>query len=243
MRVPRIYLPVPLWVGASVPLTTTACNHVVRVLHLKTGAALILFNGSGGEFQAVLETVTQYTATAHLHTFVARELESCLPVLLVQGISRGERMDYTLQKAVELGVTAVQPVLTAHSVAKRGEAWLYHRLHHWHGIVAGACEQCGRNRLPALLEPVSLSDWLAAGPRQGLGLVLEPLARQGLSPIARPTAVTLLIGPEGGLSREEVALAEAAGFTAVRLGSRVMRTETAGLAVLAAVQVLWGDLG
>lgn len=244
MRVPRIYLPVPLSAGASIPLPSAAFKHVVRVLRLKSGAALTLFNGTGGEFQAVLDTVTRHAATVRIDTFIAREVESSLPVLLVQGVSRGERMDYTLQKAVELGVTAILPVLTAHSVVNLEAERLCNRLYHWRSVVVNACEQCGRNRLPALLEPLSLTDWLQAGHRQNPGLVLDPLARQALRDITRPAgSVSLLIGPEGGLSRAEIALAEATGFTAVRLGPRIMRTETVGLAALTAVQVLWGDLG
>jgi 16S rRNA (uracil1498-N3)-methyltransferase len=244
MRIPHIYLPVPLSVGARIPLTPAAFNHVVRVLHLESGAALTLFNGTGGEFQAVLDSVTRRAATARIDTFIPRELESSLPVLLVQGVSRSEPMHYTLQKAVELGVTAIAPVMTARSVVNLETERLRNRLQHWRSVVVSACEQCGRNRLPVLLEPMSLTDWLQAGHRQGSGLVLDPLAKQGLRDISRPAgSVSLLIGPEGGLSRAEIALAEAAGFIAVRLGSRIMRTETAGLAALTAVQVLWGDLG
>ena len=244
MRVPRIYCPVPLSIGSQVDLPPPALNHVVKVLRLKPGAALTLFNGAAGEFQGVLTAVTRSTATVSLHAYTPRETESPLPVLLVQGISRGERMDYTLQKAVELGVSTLLPVLTERSVVKLEQERRRHRIQHWQGVIASACEQCGRNRLPLLLEPVSLAEGLRSTALQGLKLVLDPLAKPTLSTInPPPAAVSLLVGPEGGLSPAEIVMAEAAGFTAVRLGPRVLRTETAGLAALTAVQLLWGDLG
>lgn len=230
-------------IGSHIDLPPTVFNHVTRVLRLKTGAALILFNGTEGEFHGVLATVTRSAATVRIQSYSPREAESPLPVLLAQGISRGERMDYTLQKAVELGVTVILPVLTERSVVKLEPERRRHRIQHWQGIIAGACEQCCRNRLPLLLEPVSLVRCLQSSALQGLKLVLDPLAPSTLSALAPPpAAVSLLIGPEGGLSPTEIALAEVAGFTAVRLGPRVLRTETAALVALAAVQLRWGDL-
>ena len=248
MRIPRIYCPVPLNIGSRIDLPPTALNRVVRVLRLKAGATLILFNGAAGEFHGVLATVTRSTATVNIQAYSPREAESPLPVLLAQGISRGERMDYTLQKAVELGVSVILPVLTERSVVKLEQERWRHRIQHWQGIIVGACEQCGRNRLPLLLEPVSLTKCLQSSALQGLKLVLDPLAPSTLSLLAPPPpppppAVSLLIGPEGGLSPAEIAMAAAAGFTAVRLGPRVLRTETAALVALTAVQLRWGDLG
>ncbi|HYQ92443.1 MAG TPA: 16S rRNA (uracil(1498)-N(3))-methyltransferase [Candidatus Competibacteraceae bacterium] len=244
MRIPRIYCPISLSIGSHIDLPPTASNHVVRVLRLKVGANLILFNGTEGEFHGVLATVTRSAATVRIHTYHPREAESPLPILLAQGISRGERMDYTLQKAVELGVSVIFPVLAERSVVKLEQERWRHRIQHWQGIIASACEQCGRNRLPLLLEPVGLAKCLQSPALQGLKLVLDPLAPTSLSALAlSPSAVSLLIGPEGGLSPTEVALAEVAGFTAVRLGPRVLRTETAALVALTAVQLRWGDLG
>jgi 16S rRNA (uracil1498-N3)-methyltransferase len=243
MRIPRIYLSVPLYTGTRVTLRETPFHHVVRVLRLKPGAALTLFNGQGGEFRAVLMSVEQRNATVNVEAFVDRETESPLEVLLAQGIAKGERMDYALQKAVELGVNHILPVFTERSVVNLKGERLMRRLHHWRGVVAGACEQSGRNRLPTVLKPMQLCPWLASCGRQGVRLVLDPAAEQGLGNLIRPVdAITLLIGPEGGLSPAEIATSAAAGFTSIRLGPRIMRTETAGIAALAALQVLWGDL-
>ncbi len=237
MRIPRIFLPVPLAPDTLVTLDRMAANHVTRVLRLKPGAELVLFNGEGGEYPAVLEAA----ATARLCAWRAVECESPLAITLVQGISRAERMDYTIQKAVELGVTRIVPVFAARSVVElRGER-LQRRMQHWQGVVIGACEQCGRNRVPALDVAVDLSDWLRAPEAQSLRLVLNHRATTTLSTLPRPAALTLLIGPEGGLDESELAQAERTGFIGMRLGPRVLRTETAAVTALAALQTLWGD--
>lgn len=244
MRVPRLHLPVSLTVGATISLNEAAFNHAVRVLRLKPGAPLVLFNGAGGEFHAVLEGAKRREATVRIKDFVPRESESPLEVMLVQGVSKGERMDYTLQKAVELGITAILPLLTARSVANLQGERLERRLQHWRGVLIGACEQSGRNRLPLLLRPVGLQSWLQEYHHQGLSLMLDPLAERGLASLAPSIGpITLLVGPEGGLTPKEIALAERARFTGIRLGPRIMRTETAAIVALAALQVLWGDLG
>lgn len=244
MRVPRIYLPTALTVGAPVPLNEAAFNHAIRVLRLKPGDPLIVFNGEGGEYRAILKNVTRREAAARVDEFVPREAESPMEITLAQGISKGERMDYTLQKAVELGVSVIMPLFTERSVVNLSRERLDKRLQHWRGVVIGACEQSGRNRLPSVLAPLELRTWLQGKLELGLRLVLDPMAEQGLTSLAPPgRTITLLIGPEGGLSPEEIALTEMTGFSRIRLGPRVMRTETAGIAALAAVQVLWGDLG
>ncbi|MFZ1643539.1 MAG: 16S rRNA (uracil(1498)-N(3))-methyltransferase [Candidatus Contendobacter sp.] len=242
MRIPRLYLPVPLTVGTTVALNDNAFNHAVRVLRLKPGAALILFDGAGGACAATLADVGKRDAWARVAEALPGEVESPLWVVLAQGVSRGEKMDYTLQKAVELGVAVIQPLFAERGgIGLTGER-LARKTQHWHGIVIGACEQCGRNRLPQLREPLPLAEWLRQSVEPGLRLLLDPLAEQGLRGLEPPTGVvTLLIGPEGGLSSAETAQARQAGFTGVRLGPRVLRTETAGVAALAAVQALWGD--
>jgi 16S rRNA (uracil1498-N3)-methyltransferase len=237
MRVPRIFVPIPLSTDALVTLDGTAANHVTRVLRLKPGAELVLFNGEGGEYPAVLEAA----ATARLGAWRATECESPLTITLVQGISRAERMDYTIQKAVELGVTRIVPVFAGRSVVElRGER-LQRRMQHWQGVIIGACEQCGRNRVPALDTAMDLSDWLRTPESSSMLLVLNHRATTAPNSLQRPTALTLLIGPEGGLDDSELAQAECAGFIGMRLGPRVLRTETAGVAALAALQTLWGD--
>lgn len=243
MRVPRLYLPTPVMVGTAVSLDGNAFNHAVRVLRLKPGAALILFDGEGRAFAATLAEIGKRDARAHVTEALPGDVESPLRVTLAQGISRGEKMDYTLQKVVELGVAAIQPLFAERGgVALAGER-LARKIQHWRGIIIGACEQCGRNRLPELREPVALADWLTGLRREsGLRLLLDPLAERGLRGLEPPLGkMTLLIGPEGGLSPAEIARALQVGFTGVRLGPRILRTETAGVAALAAAQALWGD--
>ena len=221
----------------------SACQHI-RVLRLKSGAPLILFNGESGEYLAVLETVERRQAWAQVQTFQPRELESPLKITLIQGISKGERMDYTLQKAVELGVHQVQPLLTARSVVSLNAERQHKRLQHWRGVVISACEQCRRNRLPSVLKPLTFTSWLTSYQDQATGLLLDPAATQGLQDLPAPgNTVNLLIGPEGGLTDAEIDQATTAGFVPIRLGPRILRTETAGVATIAALQALWGDLG
>lgn len=237
MRIPRIFLAVPLTSDALVTLDSAATKHVTRVLRLKPGAELVLFNGEGGEYPAVLEA----SATARLGAWRAVECESPLSITLVQGISRAERMDYTIQKAVELGVTRIVPVFAERSVVElRGER-LQRRVQHWQGVVVSACEQCGRNRVPTIDTAVELADWLRLPEPETLRLVLNHRATGSLGTLTRPTALMLLIGPEGGLEDAEITQAERAGFIGMRLGPRVLRTETAAITALAALQTLWGD--
>jgi 16S rRNA (uracil1498-N3)-methyltransferase len=242
MRVPRLYLPRRLTVGAAVPLDDSAFNHAVRVLRLKPGAEVILFDGEGGAFAATLADVGKREAWARVTEALPGDAESPLRIVLAQGIARGEKMDYTLQKAVELGVAAIQPLFAARGGVDLAGERLARKLQHWRGIVIGACEQCGRNRLPELREPLALADWLARPAEPGLRLSLDPSAERSLRGLESPKgAVTLLIGPEGGLNPVEIARARADGFIGVRLGPRILRTETAGVAALGAVQALWGD--
>jgi 16S rRNA (uracil1498-N3)-methyltransferase len=245
VRAPRLFHPGPLAEGAEVALDPVAAAHAVRVLRLAPGAPLVLFDGGGGEYQATLVAATRRGAAARIGAHRAREAESPLEVTLAQGLARGERMDLVIQKAVELGVTALVPVATARSVVKLDAERGGQRAAHWAGVVRAACEQCGRNRLPAVDPPCSLDALLARPPAAGeRRLVLDPEAPRRLRELPRPTGpVLLLVGPEGGLDGEEIGRAAAHGFERLSLGPRVLRTETAGLAALAALQALWGDLG
>lgn len=247
MRVPRIYLPVSLTSDAIVTLEDNAFSHVVRALRLKPGATLILFNGQGQAFSGVLTEIGKRQAWARIIASLTDEPEPLLRIVLAQGISRGEKMDFTLQKAVELGVGTIQPLFTEHGNVDLASERLTRRYQRWRSIIISACEQCGRNRLPELREPLVFLDWLTQARQEaalGLRLLLDPAAEQGLRDLRPPVgAVTLLTGPEGGLSPTEVQQAQAARFIGIRLGPRVLRTETAGIAALAAVQLLWGDWG
>lgn len=247
MRIPRIHLPRPLAPGARLALDETASGHVLRVLRLKPGAALIVFNGAGGEYEATLIAVEGRAAVVTLGRFANPVRESPLEIMLAQGISRGERMDYTLQKSVELGVSRIVPLETEFCQVRLVGERLERRHQHWSRVIASAGEQCGRTRLPELAHAMPFADWLADGAMTpaGLRLVLEPEGETALSQLPAPPerAVSLLIGPEGGLSATEIGKARRAGYRGLRLGPRILRTETAGAAALAALQTLWGDLG
>ncbi|KAB2314612.1 16S rRNA (uracil(1498)-N(3))-methyltransferase [Betaproteobacteria bacterium SCN2] len=238
---PRFFVDLPLSPGAKIELPPVPAHHAARVLRLVKGAEVVLFNGRGGEYPAVLEWVDRDGVTALCREWHDVERESPLDIRLAQGISSGERMDYTLQKAVELGVTAIQPLAMRRSVVKLSGERAQRRVEHWQGIVMSACEQSGRNRLPAVAMPLDVPQWLASRPA-GLKLFLSPLAQSSLRDLPPPAGpVWLAAGPEGGFEPEEAALVTDFGFTPVRLGPRVLRTETAALAAVAAMQALWGD--
>lgn len=227
--------------GGRLRLEGDAANHLARVLRLKPGDPLLLFNGLGGEYEARLLETGKRHVELEIGPFHDREAESPLSITLVQAVSRGERMDYTLQKAVELGVSRIVPVFSARGMVSLDGERRERRHDHWLKIVAGACEQCGRNRLPELLEARPLCEWLRAPPH-GLGLVLDHRTETGFASLPESRAVSLLVGPEGGLESGELAAAESAGYRRVKIGPRVLRTETAPLAALAILQYLWGDL-
>ena len=241
---PRFHCDLPLAPGHVVALPDAVARHAVGVLRLRAGEAVILFNGDGAEYHGVLESVGGKGATARLLERREPARESPLQVRLAQGISSGERMDYTLQKAVELGVAAIQPLTMRRTVVRLSEEKAIKRRAHWQGVVHAACEQCGRNVPPAVAEIREFVAW-----QRGLGgedgtlkLLLDPEAELGLHDLPPPTSpVLLLAGPEGGFDPSEHKLARAAGFRGLRLGPRVLRTETAALAALAAMQAVWGD--
>lgn len=236
----RLYLQAALIEGETIALPDAAVRHAVQVLRLRSGAPLTLFNGTGGEFEAVLDAASKRAATVRVGAHRAVERESTLALTLAQCVSKAERMDYTLQKAVELGVQRIVPLLSSRSVVKLDAQRWEKKQEHWQGVVIAACEQCGRNRLPELQPVQTLSSWLAAS--EGLRLVLAPGAKQTLRKLPAATAASLLVGPEGGLSEDEIDEALRQGCAPVGLGPRVLRTETAGVAALAAMQALWGDL-
>ena len=247
MNAPRFYSPETLSAGACVALSENAARHAVRVLRLREGDALILFDGRGGEYPARIVRAGRDDVVAELLAWRDCECESPLAITLAQALQAGEKMDLTVQKAVELGVQRVVPVASQRSVVRLEGERARRRVEHWRAVAASACEQCGRNRIPEISALESLRQWLAR-PVDGdvLRLLLDPRSSNTLQTLTRPGGgqrVELLIGPEGGLAPEEEAMAVAAGFVGVRLGPRVLRTETAGLAALAAIQCLWGDFG
>ncbi len=241
MSVPRFYLAQPLAPGARFSLPPGPARHAARALRLGVDDAIVLFNGRGGEYAARIERINKDEVAVAITGFADVERESPLQVMLAQGISSGERMDYTLQKAVELGVAAIQPISAKRSVVKLTGERADRRVAHWQGVVASACEQCGRNRVPVVAPPLTLANWLG-GYAGGRLLFLSPLADTRLAELPAPTAADCLVaGPEGGFETDEIAALTAAGAIPVRLGPRVLRTETAALAALAAMQTLWGD--
>jgi 16S rRNA (uracil1498-N3)-methyltransferase len=213
------------------------------VLRLTLGDAVILFNGDGGESDAHISSMGKDHVAVRVGAWRSREAEPPVPVTLVQGLSARERMDFTLQKAVELGVAEIFPVETRRSVMRLADERAARRVEHWQNLVVAACEQCGRNRVPRVHPVCALPDWLGAHAPQAAEqrLILSPRAETRLRNLPAPHRVQLLAGPEGGFAPEEVDTAQACGFTPVRLGPRVLRTETAALAALAAIHALWGD--
>ena len=239
---PRIFSATPLTSGSDIVLDPVASRHLREALRLTAGDALLLFDGRGGEYAAELLTVTRQQVLARIGAQREVDRESPLAITLAQGISRGERMDYTLQKAVELGVARVVPLSTERSTVRLDEARTARRLEHWTGILRHACEQSGRTRLPTLLPPLKV-DAYAAREMAALRLLLDPQADTSLSTLPLAASVALAIGPEGGFSTHERAVLAAAGFRPVRLGPRILRTETAALVALSILQSRAGDLG
>lgn len=243
MRLNRIFCPGPLSEGIETALPPAGAYHVARVLRMREGAPLVVFDGSSGEYRAEITRVDGDAVMVKVAERTPGTAESPLRITLVQGISRGERMDWALQKATELGVHAIAPVLTARSVVRLDEKQAAKKQEHWRGIVIGACEQSGRTRIPSVAAPITLRAYLTGVKKEGLRLVLSPSAPGSLAGLASlPTKVELLIGPEGGLDDDELTAARNAGFTPVRLGPRVLRTETAAVVALSVLQGLWGDL-
>jgi 16S rRNA (uracil1498-N3)-methyltransferase len=243
MRNSRVYVDMALATGAELVLPDAASNHLLRVLRLRPGAPLTLFNGRGGEYPAELLGNSGRGALVRVIEHRAIERESPLRLTLLQGVSRGERMDLVIQKATELGVTHIVPVRTEFCVVKLDQQQAGRRHDHWQAIVISACEQSGRNRVPQLAPVVDLDVALQGAGNEELKLLLSPEASVSLASVAQSlSAASLLIGPEGGLSDNEEQLATRRGFIACRLGPRVLRTETAPLAALAVLQALAGDL-
>lgn len=252
MRVPRIYTPQHLQPFSQFTLDADASRHIAQVLRLKSDAPLVLFDGSGRDFEAHLEQASARECIVRTQDILREEAPAHLVIKLAIGISRGERMDFSLQKAVELGVAEIRPLFTSRCMVQLKGERLNKRLQHWQGVIQHACEQSGRSRLPTLHPARPLNGWLegfagtgsSTGPITGAstGLMLDHRAELPLVDMPHPgKEVTLLVGPEGGLSPQEREQASRHGFQGARMGPRVLRTETAPLAALAVIQALWGD--
>ncbi|MEY4022224.1 MAG: hypothetical protein RI960_1236 [Pseudomonadota bacterium] len=240
---PRFYCPQPLELNVLLSLPDAIAHHI-QVLRLKEGEVITLFNGEGGEYAASIEHIEKKQVEVRLKTFSAREAEPAHGLALAQVLPEGSKMDWIIEKAVELGATSVQPLLSERSVIRLNAERATKKMSHWQGVMAAASEQCGRNRLPHLNEPLPFLNWIA---QQDLHprLLLSPRGTQNLSGWAKhhpAQAVTLIIGPEGGLTPAEEQAAIKHGALCLTMGERVLRTETAGLAAMAALQSIWDGL-
>lgn len=241
MRAIRIHVAQPLAAGAEIILPAGAGEHLTRVLRLAAGARVLLFNGDGHDYAAVLLDTKRNGVCARIEGAQAAAAESALTLTLVQSIARGEKMDWILQKATELGVARIVPVFTARTEVRLDGGRGDKRLAHWHGVICGACEQCGRARLPRLDTPQPLAHWLATAAREGSLLTLDPQSSTRVRDLPTLSAAQLVVGPEGGLDAADLLLLHAAGARGLTLGPRVLRTETAGMAALAMLQSHHGD--
>ncbi|MBW0147288.1 16S rRNA (uracil(1498)-N(3))-methyltransferase [Marinobacter arenosus] len=243
MRIPRIYTDSPLNSGATAELDDNAAQHVGRVLRMQPGQELSLFNGDGQDYPATITAAGK----KHVEVLVGQPepntTESPLEIVLGQTLSKGDRMDYAVQKAVEMGVTRIVPLTTERCDVKLKGDREDKRLRHWQSVAVSAAEQCGRARVPDILPVMTVPQWLEHSRDCDIRLVLHHRTEQSLTTMAKPGRIALMIGPEGGLTADEIALAENDGFLPVALGPRVLRTETAPVAAMALCQWLWGDLG
>lgn len=239
----RMYFSGALEVHGAGCISPQQAHHLTHVLRLSAGDTLTLFDGNGAEYDALVESIGKAGIAFRVLEQRNVSRESALDIRIAQGISSGERMDYTVQKAVELGVRLLQPLATQRSVVRLDTHRAVRRVAHWQAVAAAACEQSGRNHLPHIAPVMPLDAWLAqARGHAALRLALSPLAERRLTDLAQPPGtVWLLVGPEGGFTDEELQAAQSVGFVTVRLGPRILRTETAAIAAVAAMQALWGD--
>lgn len=241
MRITRIFIDLPLREKAEFLLNKEITHRLQNVLRLRHGAPLIVFNGQGGEYEAKFLTIEKHAARVVVHRFLKVSRESTLKMHLVQGIPRAEKMDYILQKSVELGVASIAPVITEYSPIRLDPSDARHKRKRWQDLVIAAAEQCGRNQLPTLYPPKPLDEWLGESREDTPTLLLHPGGNTKLKELPTLSEVTLLVGPEGGFSEAEVSTSCNHGFYRVDLGPRILRTETASIVAFAALLALWGD--
>ncbi len=237
---PRIYTPENLVLNSRLDLDSQASTHLVKVLRLKEGAELRLFNGDGCEYLAHITVAGKKNAQVEIRDVLSTEANVSFPIHLGQVVSKGDRMDFTIQKATELGITDITPLWSERcDVRLKGER-LEKKMEHWKKVAISACEQSGRNQLPTIHPAMNYHDW-ACSVESEIKLVLHTRDQKPLAEIKAPASVALLVGPEGGITDEEVELCLQQGFTGLTLGPRILRTETAALAALSLFQYLWGD--
>ncbi|MHB8348060.1 MAG: 16S rRNA (uracil(1498)-N(3))-methyltransferase [Acidiferrobacterales bacterium] len=242
MPAPRFYCSQTLAVGMIFDLPLRAAHHATRVLRLRIGDEITVFNGTGGEYAAALRSVMRDRVAVEIQARIEIERESPLDVTLVQAVSSGDRMDLTIRESVELGVSRISPVIGARSVVQLSGDRAAKRAQHWEDVVIAACEQCGRNRLPPVAGALPMVAWMRNAQRAPTRWMLSPRAANSVRSLTRPDgAVQLLVGPEGGFTAEEEQVAADAGFLGISLGPRTLRTETAAPAALAVFAAMWGD--
>jgi 16S rRNA (uracil1498-N3)-methyltransferase len=243
MRIPRVFYPYDLIAGDEIILDVNNSRHILKVLRLSIGMTLNIFNGNGSEYIATILATNNQRVTAKIGQLMVKEVESPLKIHLAQGVSRGEKMDYVIQKAVELGVHKITPLFTEYCNVKLIGERISNRVSRWESIIISACEQSGRSYVPRIEAPQKLSTWFTKLRNDIITkILLDPHATATIREVKMEhPEVTVLIGPEGGLSEDEVLLAQSCGFVAVRLGPRILRTETAALAALSALQTQFGD--
>ncbi|TXH69678.1 MAG: 16S rRNA (uracil(1498)-N(3))-methyltransferase [Thiothrix sp.] len=244
MRIPRFYCPTPLVIQQSLDLPDELFRHAIQVLRLQVGESLILFNAEGGEYLAEIHEINKRSATVLVRGFDATERESSLDLTLVQALIKPDKMDFALQKAVELGVSAFQVLITQRSVVRSDKEKLEKKLQHWQAVAISACEQSGRTKIPKIYAPQTLNQYLQQLDENTDYLLLAPGSHQTLNQVTvRANKLGILIGPEGGFTEDEVAACLAAKMQGISLGKRILRAETASTSVLAGLQLLHGDLG
>lgn len=239
----RFFTDSPLAVDAEIQLSENAAAHATRALRLNVGDSATVFNGDGFDYECTLTSVKKNTVSVIISGAQQINNESPLRITLLQGISSGDRMDFTIQKAIELGVTRIQPINSQRSVVKLSAERAEKRIEHWQNVAISACEQSGRAYVPKVLPPLSLEAWLSQNPHTDTTrILLNPLGARRLIEIAKPaSSIELLIGAEGGLSNAEIDMATSQRFQSIVLGPRILRTETAALTAISAMQSLWGD--
>lgn len=240
MRIPRVYLNTPLTVGENVTLSEDAHRHVVNVLRLKIGNELILFNGCGNEFQSIIVSIEKKITTVEVLNEKIDFSTAALKIDLGISLIKNDKFDFAVQKAVELGVSSITPLTATRSTIKLDQKRSTKRLAHWQGIIESACEQSGQNKLPTINSVSSIKQWLQSS--NTAGIIFEPTSSMTLSSLTIDKEIRIIIGPEGGFTENELEVVGQHNFSKIKLGPRVLRAETAAIAAITSLQLLWGDL-